>query len=529
MNKRIRTRLFTIVSLLSVCVYLFAGFPPAVANMKDRIHLGLDLKGGMEIVLRVVTDDAVRADTDHTIETVRSVLQKDNAPVRQIVRKANDMFLIVTADVGEEARLRSALSSELVDWDWQSAEQPATHVLVLKAARVTAVREEAFVQAMSTIRNRIDQLGVTEPVVQRYGDAKDYEMLVQLPGIGDMNRIKEVMQSTALLELKLVEAGPFSTEEAATANYGGSIPADLEALAIGARAGNPQTYYVTRRSAAITGRDLKTAFTSQDRNGHPAVGFNLTAEGSRRFSQLTEQNLGKRLAIVLDGNIQSAPEIDARISDSGIIESPPGGFPLKDAQDLALVLRSGALPASVQYGGESLVGPTLGAASIRAGVLAAAVSLASVAVFMALYYRWAGINAIVAMILNIIVLLAAIAHFGITLTLPGIAAVTLTIGVGIDSNVLIFERIRDELRAGKAAVSAVATSFRRVFVTLVDTHLAALISAAFLFQFGTGAIKGFAVTLVIGLVSNMFTAVFVSKTLFEWTLARQGNEAKLSI
>jgi preprotein translocase subunit SecD len=193
------------------------------------------------------------------------------------------------------------------------------------------------------------------------------------------------------------------------------------------------------------------------------------------------------------------------------------------------VLRSGALPASVQYGGESLIGPTLGADSVRAGVLASAVSLASVAVFMAAYYRWAGVNAIVAMVLNIIVLLAAIAHFGITLTLPGIAAVTLTIGVGIDSNVLIFERIRDELRAGKTAVSAVATSFSRVFVTLIDTHLAALISAAFLFLFGTGAIKGFAVTLVIGLVSNMFTAVFVSRTLFDWSLAQQGHQARISI
>lgn len=529
MNKRIRTRLLVIVSLLSICVYLFAGFPPRPGNIRDRIHLGLDLKGGTEIVLRVVTDDAVRVNTDQTIETVRSMLQKENLVVRQIVRTGNDAFVIAAANVVDDARLRGVLSRELADWDWQSAEDPSAHVLSLKTGRATVIREEAFQQAMSTIRNRIDQLGVTEPVVQRYGDVGDYEMLVQLPGIGDVDRIKEVMQSTALLELKLVDAGPFATESDAKANYGGSIPADLEVLIMGARVENPQTYYVTRRSAGITGRDLKTAFTSQDRNGHPAVGFNLTAEGARRFAQLTEQNIGKRLAIVLDGKIQSAPQIDVRISDSGIIEGGSAGFLLKEAQDLALVLRSGALPASVRYGGESLIGPTLGASSIRAGVLASAVAMAAVAVFMAVYYRWAGVNAIVAMILNIIVLLGAIAYFGITLTLPGIAAVTLTIGVGIDSNVLIFERIRDELRAGKTAVSAVATSFSRVFVTLVDTHLAALISAAFLFLFGTGAIKGFAVTLVIGLVSNMFTAVFVSRTLFEWTLVRQGREAKISI
>jgi preprotein translocase subunit SecD len=194
MNKRIRTRLLIIVSLLGLCVYLFAGFPPDLANIKDRIHLGLDLKGGMELILRVVTDDAVRADTDQTIETVRSVLQKENVHVRQIVRKGNDTFLIDAADPAEERRLRSALSNELADWDWQSPEVPGAHVFLLKGARVTAIRQQAFDQAMSTIRNRIDQFGVTEPVVQRYGGAADYEMLVQLPGIGDMNRIKEVIQ-----------------------------------------------------------------------------------------------------------------------------------------------------------------------------------------------------------------------------------------------------------------------------------------------------------------------------------------------
>jgi preprotein translocase subunit SecD len=291
----------------------------------------------------------------------------------------------------------------------------------------------------------------------------------------------------------------------------------------------PETWYVTEASAPITGRDLKTAFTTRDSNGHPAVGFNLTAEGSRRFAQLTEQNIGKRLAIVLDGKIQSAPEIYMRIADSGIIEGGPLGLPVTQAQDLALVLRSGALPASIHYGGEQLIGPTLGAASVRAGIIASAVALGAVSAFMAAYYRMAGVNAITAMILNVVILLAAIAYFAITLTLPGIAGVTLTIGVGIDSNILIFERIRDELRAGKTAVAAVTTSFSRVFVTLIDTHLAALISAAFLFLFGTGAIKGFAVTLVIGLASNMFTAVFVSRTLFEWTLFRQKGVARVSI
>jgi preprotein translocase subunit SecD len=527
MNRRIRTRLFIIVSLLTVCIYLFAGFPPSVAHMKDRIHLGLDLKGGIELVLQVVTDDAIRARTDETIESVRAALQKENIPVRQIVRKNPDTFVVAGIDPNQQSQLRNASAGGLTNWAMHTS--PEGDAYTLKPATAATIRKETVDQAMKTIRNRIDQIGVTEPVIQRYGDASSYQMLVQLPGVGDTDRIKEVIQSTALLELKIVDAGPFPSEAAARASYGGPLPRNLELLSMNKTVAAPETWYLTETSAPITGRDLKTAFTTRDSNGHPAVGFNLTAEGSRRFAQLTEQNIGKRLAIVLDGKVQSAPEIHMRIADSGIIEGGPSGLPVTQAQDLALVLRSGALPASIHYGGEQLIGPTLGAASIRAGIIASAVALGAVSVFMAAYYRMAGANAIIAMILNIVILLAAIAYFAITLTLPGIAGVTLTIGVGIDSNILIFERIRDELRAGKTAVAAVTTSFSRVFVTLIDTHLAALISAAFLFLFGTGAIKGFAVTLVIGLASNMFTAVFVSRTLFEWTLFRQKGVARVSI
>ena len=244
---------------------------------------------------------------------------------------------------------------------------------------------------------------------------------------------------------------------------------------------------------------------------------------------MTEQNVGKRLAIVLDNRIQSAPVINSKISDSGIITGGAGGFAPQEAQDLSLILRSGALPASINYLDEEVVGPSLGADSIRAGLTAAVAALAAVVVFMLFYYRLSGVNATVAMVLNLVILFGAMAYFGAALTLPGIAGVILTIGVGIDSNVLIFERIREELRAGKTAVSAVTTSFERVFITLVDTHLAALISATFLFLFGTGPVKGFAVTLVIGLISNMFTAVFVSRTLFEMVLSRKQRAEALSI
>ena len=529
MNRRIRTSLIVIMLVAIVSLYLFAGFPPAQSKMEDSIRLGLDLKGGILLVLQVATDEAVRAETDQAAENIRSVFQKQNIPVRQMSRRGIDTFVIAGVDSTHQSQLQNAINAEAMDWDMRLGDESNTYAFLLKPSRSAAIREQAVIQAMNTIRNRVDQLGVIDPVIQRYGGVGSYQILVQLPGVDDTTRVKDLIQSTALLELKLVEAGPFVSEAVATANYGAVLAADLEVLPGNERAAKSQTYYVVRRAASITGRDFKTAYASRDESGHAAVSFNLTAGGAGRFARLTEENVGKRLAIVLDGKVQSAPAIFTRISDSGIIQGGPAGFAAQEAQDLALVLRSGALPASIQYLKEEVIGPSLGADSIHAGVTATAVALVSVAVFMVSYYRLSGTNAVIAMILNIVVLLGAIAYFGITLTLPGIAGITLTIGVGIDSNVLIFERIREELRAGKNAVSAVATGFSRVFITLIDTHLAALISAAFLFLFGTGPIKGFAVTLVIGLVSNMFTAVFVSRTLFEWALARQKTAARISI
>jgi preprotein translocase subunit SecD len=324
--------------------------------------------------------------------------------------------------------------------------------------------------------------------------------------------------------MRLVDAGPFPDQNAARDNFSGTIPDHLELLP------DPQfRYYAVERSAPVTGIDLKDAFVSRDENGRPAVGFTFTADGAQRFGRLTEENIGKELGVVLDGRLQSVAVIESRITSSGIIRGGGSGFALKEADDLVLVLRSGALPASIQYLGEEIIGPSLGADSIQRGVVAAASALLLVIVFMLAYYRWAGANAIAAMLLNVAILLGSMAYFRAVLTLPGIAGVILTIGVGIDSNVLIFERIREEIREGRTAPAAVTMGFKRVFVTLIDTHLAALISAAFLFVFGTGPVKGFAVTLVIGLASNMFTSVFVSRTIFEWTLSRNVRGEGLSI
>jgi preprotein translocase subunit SecD len=424
------------------------------------------------------------------------------------------------------------LNERFTEWDLVSTagEVPNTYTVRLKPPQEQSFREQSVDQAIQTIRNRIDQLGVGEVVIQKHGGPGEDEILVQLPGVTDTARVKSIMQNTAQLELKLVDSGPFPNQAAAAQNYGGVIPANLEVLPSVERDSSSEgTYYVVQQVASVTGRDLKGAFPSRDENGRPAVSFNLNADGAQRFGRVTGENIGKMLAIVLDKKIQSAPRINGRITDSGIITGGAAGFAPQAAQDLSLVLRSGALPASIKYLDEEVVGPSLGADSIRAGMLAAVVALVAVITFMLIYYKASGINATVAMILNLIVLFGAMAYFGAALTLPGIAGVILTIGVGIDSNVLIFERIREELRAGKTALSAVITSFGRVFITLVDTHLAALISAMFLFLFGTGPVKGFAVTLFIGLVSNMFTAVFVSRTLFEWVLSRKQRAQTLSI
>jgi preprotein translocase subunit SecD len=536
MNKRILQRFLVILAVTFLCVWRIAAYPgllPSKDRLKENVKLGLDLRGGTHLVLQVVTDDAIRGETDRAIDSMRQELNRRNVVFRQMTRTQNNTFQVVGVDPAKDSDFRAVLNELFREWDLVSTvgEVPNTYTIRLKPIQEQAYREQSVDQAIQTIRNRIDQLGVGEVVIQKHGGPGENEILVQLPGVDDPARVKGIIQNTAQLELKLVESGPFPSQAAAAQNYGGVVPGNLEVIRSTERdAGTSgDSYYVVQQVASVTGRDLKGAYPSRDENGRPAVSFNLNADGAQRFGRVTGDNIGKQLAIVLDKVIQSAPRINGRITDSGIITGGAAGFAPQAAQDLALVLRSGALPASIKYLDEEVVGPSLGADSVRAGLTAAVVALASVVIFMLVYYKLSGVNATVAMILNLIILFGAMSYFGAALTLPGIAGVILTIGVGIDSNVLIFERIREELHAGKTAVSAVVTSFSRVFVTLVDTHLAALISATFLFLFGTGPVKGFAVTLVIGLVSNMFTAVFVSRTLFEWSLNRKQRVQTLSI
>ena len=386
-------------------------------------------------------------------------------------------------------------------------------------ASAGATREEIVEQAKQAVDRRINELGVVEPLIVVQGANRD-ELLVQLPGFADVTRARNVLGTTALLEWKLVDAGPASTREALLAN--GEVPAGMEIAGTspGHResGGGTGLFYRLLRAVQVSGRDIRQASATEDANGMPAVGFSLTPEGGRRFAELTRGNTGRQLAIVLDGRIQSAPVIENPITQGqGVIQ---GSFTSREASDLALVLRSGALPVSMTYLGGEYVGPTLGSSAIHGGVAASVMGLLLVAAFMVVYYRRAGMNAVVSIIANLAILLGALALVGAAISLPGIAGLILTIGMGVDSNVLIFERIKEELKAGRPARSAMRHGFDRVLLTILDTHVASLIAAAFLFQFGTGAIRGFATTLTLGLLANVFTAVVVSRTLFEVSLSR---------
>ncbi len=338
-------------------------------------------------------------------------------------------------------------------------------------------------------------------------------------------RVKNIIKTTALLEWKMVKGGPAPDKETLLKDFGGEVPEDMEILR-----GDPKRteggYYLVNRVAVVTGKDLRNARRSVDEWNNPAVAFTLNPDGGKRFYKATSENIGKPLSVVLDGKIQVVATIEDRISDSGIIR---GRYTIEEADDIALVLRAGALPASIKYLEERTIGPSLGADSIRKGLSAMVIALILILIFMVFYYRLSGFNAITALVLNILILMGALSYFKATLTLPGIAGIILTIGMAVDANVLIFERIREELASGKNILSSIASGFSRTFRTIIDANVTTIIVAIFLFQFGTGPVKGFAVTLIIGITASMFTAVFVSHLIFDLVLAKRKKREKLSI
>jgi preprotein translocase subunit SecD len=543
-NIRTRTIVILVVTLLSL-VAMFGpwnrtpGEPVATAftpswfkqNLMENIRLGLDLRGGTHLVMQVQADDAIKAITEGNRQKAVDLLKKENVKVTDIKTPANGQLTVETPDTSQQSVIKDKLLPDFgsSDWDATTRTNPATVTFDLKRSAADRIRREATEQAKTIIEQRINAFGVTEPTVQFHGPDEDHQILVQMPGVDNPDRVKDLIKGEARLDFKaVVPPGTlYRTKEEALQSLGGVLPSDREILRINeTRSGQSPIdgYYVVEKTPIITGNDLRDArgVPAQQGMGY-RVSFQVKPSGAERFGDWTSKNIGNLLAIVLNDVIKSAPSIKDKISDSGEIQ---GNFTREQADDLGLVLKSGALPAKIVYLEERTVGPSLGADSIRHGITASIVGLALVVLFMLFYYRLSGVNAIIALILNLVILLAGLALFSATLTLPGIAGVILTIGMAVDSNVLIFERIREELRAGKIVMSAVDTGFSKALVTIIDTHVTTIVSSAFLYFFGTGPIRGFAVTLVIGLLANLFTAVLVSRTIFQWVLTRSGHKAE---
>ena len=545
MNPNLKWKAVFIVFVILASIYLLIGyptFPTSVAQIKDnfrsQIKLGLDLQGGTHLILQVQVQDAIAQETDQMVDRLNKQLRDKKIPFDEIRRVDDTHILVRNVDSTQGSSFRDFITQQYGNyWDASSATgEPNGYLLTLRQSAVASISDATMTQSVETIGRRINLLGLTEPTIQLHG-RKDNEILIQLPGVGDPVRAREVLQAGGQLELRLVHpGGPYTSQAEALAPTGGILPPGTELMpgknelrSTPGALPSTELWYIVDRAPIVTGKDLRTAQETHSNPNNPGqwqVNFTLSQEAAKRFGPFTEQNIGHQLAIVLDHRIESAPNINGKIEDQGMIE---GNFSQESAHDLALVLRAGALPASIKYLEQRTVGPSLGQDSIRHGVQASVLSLVVVMIFMVFYYRLSGVNAVLALILNLLLLLAALSLFGATLTLPGIAGVILTIGMGVDSNVLVFERVREELRNGKSAAAAVDAGFDKAFLTIIDTHVTTVVSAFFLFWFGTGPIKGFAVTLTVGLIANVFTAIFVSKTIFQYHLSKMERQAELSI
>ncbi|HLZ42097.1 MAG TPA: protein translocase subunit SecD [Candidatus Sulfotelmatobacter sp.] len=540
MNKNLLWKLAIIAGTTLFFLFGIFGIPKSLSGkglldaLADHIHLGLDLKGGTHLILQVQVNDAVNVDAQNAIEVLKEQLRSrkiDFSDISQPDPQNPDRIVLKGIQPSAREDLINIVRDRLPEYDITGGGEN-TWTMSMKPSSLADLKNRAVTQAIETIRNRVDALGVSEPTIQEHGLGQ-YQILVQLPSVDDPERVKAIMQNTAMLEIKQVISGPYPSEQAALQDKGGIVPIDqmlLPGSTVGGSSAGPQWFFVSRTSA-ISGKDLRHASPSTDQNGQPDVNFQLTGEGGQRFYSFTSAHVKDSLGVVLDGKVREVATIDEPIRDQVEIR---GHMDAQSAKDLAMILNSGALPASIKYLEETTIGPSLGADSIRSGVRAAVIGMLAVLIFMLIYYRGAGVNADVALIMNLIILLgflgwSTIAGVNVALTLPGIAGVILTVGMGVDSNVLIFERIREEVRNGKTPPSAVDQGFGHAWVTIVDTHVTTIVSAAILFIFGTGPVKGFATTLTFGLLANLFTAVFVSRAIFEWVLSRKQRGEALSI
>jgi preprotein translocase subunit SecD len=550
MQRNLTVKTGVIVATVLVCLFGIIGFPRFLggvgvplsmdqlrSNLAHNIHLGLDLRGGSHLVLQVQVQDAAKTQADQLIESLRDATRTANIAVAgfdrndpQTLQETNSIQVNVHGvDQTKTQQFRGLVAEKYPDW-LLAPVSGTDYKMNLKPSALIDLKRNTVAQERDTIERRVNALGLTEPTVQDYGAPETQsEILVELPGVDDSAHAKDFIGAAAQLKIVEVKDGPFKTREEGLASKGGILPINTELLnwppGIGSGSG---AWYLVSRGPVITGPDMRNSHPAPDTNspGRWECSFTLSQDGARRFGAFTGANIGNRLAVVLDNQITSVAVVQNKIEDSGVIN---GLSSQQEAEDLSLKLKTGALPAGIKYEQERTIGPSLGADSIREGVFAAVAGLVAVILVMLVYYKKSGVNAVLALLLNTILLLAALSYFGATLTLPGIAGVILTIGMAVDSNVLIFERIREELRAGKSIPAAVDAGFGKAWWTIVDTHVTTIVSCMFLFLFGTGPVKGFAVTLVIGLLANVFTAVFVSKVIFDWELSRRKQVTVLSI
>ena len=518
------------------------------SNLANNIKLGLDLQGGSHLVMRVKTEEFLRRLTEENYVAAQNAAKDagfEPKSGRAETNPGNYRVILQLADASKANEVKDAVEKkiELGDtsvWSYSAQGDQLTWSMTAAAERLLA--DNATTQALTIIDSRINALGIAEPTLQTHGAQSSHQLLLQMPGVQDPERVKEILKGESRLELVHVISPPnpspamtYTTEAEALAslNSGGTVPPNRKIYPYSERVEKTddpnqqreKRWVVVETPAIIDGSELRNASAIPSQGGRAddyEINFSLKKSGADKFGAWTGSHINEYMGVVLNGEVKSIAYIRSQIFDSGQIT---GRFTKQSAEDLALTLRSGALPAPIEYLEERTVGPSLGQDSIRAGVRASLVGLALVVVFMLFYYRGSGVNAVVALLLNMILMLAGLIVFGATLTLPGIAGIILTIGMAVDSNVLIFERIREELRSGKTIPSSVDLGFQRAFITIIDTHVTTIVSSLFLFVFGTGPIRGFAVTLVIGLLVNLFSAVYVSRTIFIWLLSRKRMES----
>jgi preprotein translocase subunit SecD len=516
-------------------------------NLANNINLGLDLKGGSHLVMRVKTDDYLKTLTENSAQAALTAAQDAQLPVTGSSVVATGGSYIVNLELTDPAQANAVVEEvrKKVDFvNWTQSTSGNTVSWSLPSNIQTVLKNQAVEQALKIIESRINAFGVKEPTLARYGAESSGQILLQMPGVDDPERIKNLIGAESNLAMMKIVSPPnpspvqtFPTEEAAKQSLGGTVPPNRRVLPYSERDIDPananqqpapKQFVIVEYPAIIDGSELRDASAGQGRAGGSdyEINFSFKPAGAQKFGEWTGKNINNYMAVVLNGEVKSAAFIKSQIFDTGQIT---GRFTKETADDLALTLRSGALPAQIVYSEERTVGPSLGADSIRAGVTASLAGLIFIVIFMLIYYRGSGVNAVIALILNMILTVAALVVMNSALTLPGIAGLILGIGMAVDSNVLIFERMREELRAGHDVATAVKHGFDRAFITIIDTHVTTIISALILYLYGTGPIRGFAVTLILGLLINLFSAVFVSRTIFMWLLEKRPDMKALSI